>query len=285
MAFGNAVDANQSGFQSVTSAGVWNGRTLTAGTGISITNGDGTAGNPVISSTVTPPPPGPSSFSMVDDFIGFADGVTGGGAVLYGVSNYAWNNGTGGTATADVAPESGHPGMIRLGVASGNGSFIKTGYNSATLNGNLFLGYGETGYTWIIRIPTLSTGGSRFKVFIGLGSTFSNSTITDQTDGVYFTYTDNESSGNWVYNTASGSTRTQTSSGIAASTSWVKLQAVINAAATSVTFYIDGSSVGTVTTNIPTASISPLIQMNGTSGTNYVYIDYFDMYINLTTPR
>lgn len=49
MAFNNAVNANQTGFQSLTSGGVWNGRTLTAGAGISIANGDGTAGNPTIS--------------------------------------------------------------------------------------------------------------------------------------------------------------------------------------------------------------------------------------------
>ncbi len=54
MAFNNAVNASQTGFQSLTSAGAWNGRTLTAGSGISISNGDGTAGNPVISASVFP---------------------------------------------------------------------------------------------------------------------------------------------------------------------------------------------------------------------------------------
>lgn len=52
MAFNNAVDATQTGFQSITAGGQWNGRTLTAGSGINITNGDGIAGNPTISSTV-----------------------------------------------------------------------------------------------------------------------------------------------------------------------------------------------------------------------------------------
>lgn len=53
MAIANAVDANQTGFQSQTSSGVWNGRTLTAGTGISISNGDGISGDPTISATST----------------------------------------------------------------------------------------------------------------------------------------------------------------------------------------------------------------------------------------
>jgi len=51
MTFNNAVDATQTGFQSITAGGVWNGRTLTAGTGINITNGDGTAGSPTITNT------------------------------------------------------------------------------------------------------------------------------------------------------------------------------------------------------------------------------------------
>lgn len=50
MATGNAINANASGFASNDGSGVWNGRTLTAGTGVSITNGDGISDNPVINS-------------------------------------------------------------------------------------------------------------------------------------------------------------------------------------------------------------------------------------------
>lgn len=52
MAITNAVNASIQGFQSLnTTTGVWNGRTLTAGTGVTISNGDGTGGNPTISAT------------------------------------------------------------------------------------------------------------------------------------------------------------------------------------------------------------------------------------------
>jgi len=52
MVLGNSVDASVTGFQSLNAAtGVWNGRTLIAGTGISISNGDGTAGDPTIDTT------------------------------------------------------------------------------------------------------------------------------------------------------------------------------------------------------------------------------------------
>lgn len=51
MVFNNAVDAKQTGIQALDATGQWNGRTLTAGTGISISNGDGIAANPTISFT------------------------------------------------------------------------------------------------------------------------------------------------------------------------------------------------------------------------------------------
>ncbi|MFA7192403.1 MAG: hypothetical protein WC089_03850 [Candidatus Paceibacterota bacterium] len=54
MAINNSVNASQTGMQSQTSTGVWNGRTLTAGAGISIADGDGVAGNPTISASVFP---------------------------------------------------------------------------------------------------------------------------------------------------------------------------------------------------------------------------------------
>jgi len=50
MSLNNSVDAKVTGFQSLNSAnGDWEGRTLIGGTGVVITNGNGTAGDPVIS--------------------------------------------------------------------------------------------------------------------------------------------------------------------------------------------------------------------------------------------
>jgi len=288
MAFNNSVDAKQSGFQSITSAGAWNGRTLTAGTGISITNGDGTAGDPVISSTITPPPPTPSTLTLVDDFLGtvmsFVTITASGNAGV--ASQIGWITQGSTAGGTNVVEESGHPGITLLSYGAGPGTtFLYLNENGGTGAGRMALGYGTTTYTWIIKLPALSTGGATYKLFIGLGDTTGSVAITDQVNGVYFTYTHSESSGNWVYNTASASTRTQTSSGVAASTSWVKLQASINAAGTSVTFFINGSSVGTVTTNIPTAAITPLAQLQGATSNPKVYIDYFDLSMALTTPR
>jgi len=53
MTTNNAVNASTTGIQVLQGTGNYAGRTLTAGQGISITNGDGTAGNPTISTNST----------------------------------------------------------------------------------------------------------------------------------------------------------------------------------------------------------------------------------------
>lgn len=51
MATNNAINLNATGIVSYNGSGVFAGRTLTAGSGISISNGNGVAGNPTISNT------------------------------------------------------------------------------------------------------------------------------------------------------------------------------------------------------------------------------------------
>lgn len=51
MSVGNALNINEAGIQSFDGISVFRGRTLTAGPGISISNGNGVSGNPVISNS------------------------------------------------------------------------------------------------------------------------------------------------------------------------------------------------------------------------------------------
>ena len=51
MATGNSINANQSGYAVYDGAGTWTGRTFQAGTGITLTNASGTAGNTTITSS------------------------------------------------------------------------------------------------------------------------------------------------------------------------------------------------------------------------------------------
>lgn len=135
---------------------------------------------------------------------------------------------------------------------------------------------GDLDFDLGIQVPTLSDGTDRFTVYVGFGD---SSGAGDMSNGVYFRYSDNLSSGNWERCTASGATRTQQDTGIAVTTSNTHLGVRINAGGTSVEFLIDGVSAGTITTNIPTASqpFGQLVKIEKALGTasRVVNLDYF----------
>jgi hypothetical protein len=108
---------------------------------------------------------------------------------------------------------------------------------------------------------------------------------------VYFKYSDNLNSGNWIGNTASASSRSTANSAIAAQTStFVNLGITIDAGATSVGFFINGVQIANspLAANIPTAAITPFINLIPTVGTTAagsLLVDLFYMTQTLTTPR
>ena len=128
MALGNYVNAGTTGFQSLNaSTGVWNGRSLTPGTGISITNQDGTGGNPVISATGGFSPN--STVNLSDEFTCMFQGGS------YIVSEFQWYCMSGGTK--DFTPstsiiDNGHPGVL-ANAATNNGvrGIIFSSFDSA----------------------------------------------------------------------------------------------------------------------------------------------------------
>jgi hypothetical protein len=83
--------------------------------------------------------------------------------------------------------------------------------------------------------------------FDGLAGTVNNA--------AYFTYTHGTNAGNWTCVTTAGGTSTSTDSTIAASTTaYHRLEVCVNAAASSVEFWIDGVKRATHTTNIPSGT-------------------------------
>lgn len=236
-------------------------------------NGAGT-----LPSWQTAPTPGtfsPNSVvNLFDDFIG----VNGTSPII---SDIAWTaTGTsGGTFVNDVL-DNAHPGSIACNMAG-------TGTNTFRAAQCIILGGGAITLNWVFRIGTLSNGTNRYILRMGLGDTVSTS---DQSNGVYFEYVDNVNSGQWQYKTASASTRTTNSSAVTVTTGWHNVQMNINAAANSVSFLVDGVSLGAaITTNIPTTAIAPLFYINGTvgngAGTTNVYVDLFYMTQVLTIAR
>ena len=132
-------------------------------------------------------------------------------------------------------------------------------------------------------------------MIFGFGSVISNSS---ETNGVFITYDEGgtangtTASANWQCVTVDNSVRTLTTSTTAVTASaWNKLRIEINAAGTSVTFYVNGTAIATHTTNIPLASNSRYVLMKtglaktiGTT-TRGFYCDYIGYENILTTAR
>jgi hypothetical protein len=141
-----------------------------------------------------------------------------------------------------------------------------------------------------INIPTLADATNDYIIRIGLCDNNPNSG-TDCGNGVYFDYT-RATSTNWQIAAAAGGTRTRNtgSTPVAAATGWHRFKMVVNSAATSVEYYIDGTDVGAITTNIPTTSANaaePSLTIIKTAGTTArtMKVDYFEYRNSLTSPR
>lgn len=119
-----------------------------------------------------------------------------------------------------------------------------------------------------VRLEDLSDGTETYEAFMGFGD-FQNSSA-GQTDGVYFTYTHSVSSGQWVCVTENNNTQTTSASGVtvAADTDYLLTISVYD---THAIFYINGTQVADITTNIPyttarsTSVIESLLKSAGTT--------------------
>ena len=100
----------------------------------------------------------------------------------------------------------------------------------------------------------------------------------DPDNGIFFRASSN---GNWFAVTRKATTETATDTGVTQATSFKTFKIVTNSDGTSITFYIDGVSKATHTTNIPTASVMPSIQIVTNDTTErYVAVDYY--YLKVT---
>lgn len=172
------------------------------------------------------------------------------------------------TVVATAAPST-RAGVIRmtLGTAATGRAGVKTDYVCyLASNGSMIF---ETA----IQLSALANLGTPNSFFVRAG--FGDSDNADFTDGIYFEY-DLNNSANWRYCTANGGARTKNNSTTAVSTNWTRLKIVVNAAGTSAEFFVDGTSVGTQTTNIPTAGgneFGALIHIVRDSGSTSVDLD------------
>lgn len=178
-----------------------------------------------------------SSMEIADDFLGVADGFQGG--MVSQVTGA-------GAIVEDSIGDRGHPGVIELntGTTSTGQAGVRTnGMSAFRLGGDRF-----RFASWVY-LPDLSTSGERFTFRSGFGDLLTG----EVTDGVFFRYTDNVAGGAFQAVTRNNSTETAiTGPGVAEDT-WYRLEIDVNGTGTSASFAINGTQIGVITTNIPTA--------------------------------
>lgn len=200
------------------------------------------------------------------------------------IGSYSWRNYGAGTGNAftRLTGVAGHPGIVRL--TSGT---VATGRQCICLGdaGEHFavLGSGEMVVEAVVRLTATLVAFTSAQV--GLGDSFA--ATTTHTNGVYFEVLGTDT--NWHLVSTNGGTATRRDTGIAFSSgAWVRLRFTVNAGATSIQANVSGSDAGAaITTNIPTAAISPFAKDVGIAvGTAaQLDLDYFYLTQTFTTSR
>jgi hypothetical protein len=189
-----------------------------------------------------------------------------------------------------VAGTINNPGIWSLEPAGGVNIGIYLNQADVLINeiGPFRLGGGTTTINWIVNLTALSSGGNTYRFSCGLSDTTTlNSNSDSFVDGVYFQYTNAVNGGQWQIKSTSSSVTTTVSTSVVTAIGFNTLTMVINAGATSISYYINNVLVGTaITTNIPTASLTPFVYATNLSGTTpEIQIDLYWMTLALSNPR
>lgn len=155
-----------------------------------------------------------------------------------------------GTAARDIclSTEKNRMGIVKFPVAtaSSGGMFCDTA--------QILLGGATVTWAAAAYLSASPNGTDDFIMRTGLNDSYS--TIVN---GCYFTVDRTISATNWVAVTTKASTPTNTDTGVAfTGTTWTNLRIVIDSAAASAKFYINGNLVATNATNLPIVGIGPM---------------------------
>jgi len=221
--------------------------------------------------------PAPILKRSINMSLDFLNGLSNEGVLTSSVSGTAAANAAATTVTDGTAE-----GELEMYMGT-----TTTGRCSVRLNGSgsLFPGGGQLVFECRVKIPTLSDGTDTFAINVGMISGFSNIATADST---YFSYTHSASSGHWEGKTDNGGSITTVDTGITvAINTYYNLKLVVNATNTLVTFYVNGTSVGTSNSNLSTAGNFPVLMIKKSAGTGdrFMYADYLSVRKDFTTAR
>jgi hypothetical protein len=186
-------------------------------------------------------------------------------------------NGSGATITSSSF---GQNGTLRaLGVFACSTGTTATGRSTLNRGVNTFtFGYCSFIQTWRLALSELSDSTNRFRVDVGF---IDVTAAGEQTDGVYFRYSDLNSGGNWECVTRENSVETVVDSGVPATdTSFNIFKIEVNESGDEANFFINDTLVGTITSNIPKTpgretGIGAKIEKSVGALARILYIDYF----------
>ncbi|HUR99863.1 MAG TPA: hypothetical protein VMZ26_17500 [Pyrinomonadaceae bacterium] len=199
---------------------------------------------------------------------------------------WTWNNTSAGTnlsfGTGDTEDRSKHPGIALIDQNAATSSFITRMGSIQYTPGN-----GELFVEWVIKIETLSDATTNYTMRVGFGST--TTATADNAYGLYFEYA-STTSANWLIKSADNSVRTTTTTSTAVTAGYHRLGVKANDTATSVEYFVDGVSVGTITSNIPTttqetAGLFFQVFKNSGATSRFFRLDYAYLFKRFTTCR
>lgn len=193
-------------------------------------------------------------------------------------------SGTGASSAIAAATANSVIGNWRLSTGSTNTGKAYWYYNNtATLN----FGSGVVVYRAKVYISAAASAGEAYELEIGFG----DSSVIAHTDGLCFYHS--AASANWSgksYNNTSSTTITADTNVAVSAGAWVYLTIIVNADATNADFYVGGTRIGYLTTNIPkttgreTSILSIILKSNGTTPVT-VDFDCFSLTYFPTTAR
>lgn len=185
-----------------------------------------------------------------------------------------------GGSTSNVSTTStGHPGITQLSTGTST-----TGSAGLGIDRHFWCGTGMLIAEYVLRVPTLSDGTNTFTVSVGFMDDFGNGVA----NGAQIKYSHGLNTGKLQGVTTAASSASTVDLGITVvAGTWYKLRIEVNAAGTLVTFYVNGTSSGTLSTTIPSATTGvgvSNVKSLGTSSRN-LDLDYLMYDVTLTTAR
>jgi hypothetical protein len=249
-------------------------RTLAAGDGISYTDGGaGGAYTPYFNTIDL----AKKRIQFIEDF--FGDAANEGSGVFR-----TTRSGTGADITNIAVTETGVFGVWQL--STGTTVSGRAGLKAGDVN-SFCLGQGVAILEFKIKIPAASSAVEEFIIRCGFGDNTTGAT----TDGLIFVY-DRATSTFWQMQNKTNTVATTNISSTAVGVGWVRLKVVVNAAASSVSYYINDVELSNSpsTLNIPSGTsrmLTAILSITKSVGSSNrtVEVDYSALDIKLTSPR